>query len=146
MFGSVFAFALMFILKQAKVTKEQFKWLTITGVIMGFHWWTYFLSIQLSTVAIGLLTIYTYPVMAVFLEPFFFRTKISIKQAIGGFGILLGIFFLVPEFSLNNDITLGITIGLFSSFMFAMRSVLSRKHLNSRITSYNVCYTKLLRS
>ena len=39
------------------------------GALMGMHWWTYFVSMQVSTVAIGLISRSTAPVLTVFLEP-----------------------------------------------------------------------------
>ena len=38
--------------------------LIVLGIILAVHWTTFFYSIQLSTVAIGLLTFSTFPIFA----------------------------------------------------------------------------------
>lgn len=130
LFGTIIAFTLLFIIKKARVNKTDFKWLIISGLVMGLHWWTYFLSIQLSSVGVGILALFTYPIISVFLEPFFFKTKTAIKQVIGGLGIIGGIYFLIPEFSLTNNVTLGVVIGVASAFFFSLRNILTRKYLS----------------
>ena len=43
--------------------------LLLSGVLLAFHWVTFFASIQLSTVAIGLVTFSTCPVFVALFEP-----------------------------------------------------------------------------
>ncbi|MDT0648019.1 DMT family transporter, partial [Zunongwangia sp. F260] len=70
----------------------------IGGCLMGIHWVTYFHSLSLSSVAIGMLSIYTYPVITTFLEPLLLKTRFS-KMHLGlAVLVLFGIYFLVPEF------------------------------------------------
>lgn len=64
------------------------------------------------------------------LEPLFFKVKMTIKQVVGGFGIILGVFFLVPEFSLENEITIGVLLGVCSAALISVRNILTKKHLN----------------
>lgn len=52
------------------------------GIILAVHWTTFFQSIQMSTVAIGLLTFSTFPVFTTFLEPYFFKEKINVKDIV----------------------------------------------------------------
>ncbi len=150
LFGSAIAFALLAIMRKVRVTRIELIWLLITGCIMGFHWWTYFLSIKLSSVAIGILSLFTYPVISVFLESLFFKTKISQKQILGGFGILAGIYFLIPELTLQNDVTIGIAVGLLSAVLFSLRGILTRKHLTQVNTvttmGYHILFSFLILS
>ena len=150
LFGAVVAFSVLFMTSKSKVAKDKLKWLAITGCLMGLHWWTYFTSVQYSTVAIGILALFTYPIIVVILEPLFFKTKYSIKQVVGGAGIILGVYFLVPEFSLENKITIGVIIGVLSAVFFAIRNILTRKYLNSvpafTTMSYHVAFAFLVLS
>ena len=45
--------------------------LIASGVLLSFHWFAFFHSIQLSTVAVGVIGFSTYPVFVTFLEPLF---------------------------------------------------------------------------
>lgn len=129
LFGAGLAFSILLLKAKVSVSKNSFKWLAITGSLMGLHWWTYFMSVQYSTVGIGILSLFTYPIIVVLLEPLFFKTKYSLKQLVGAIGIILGVYFLVPEFSLENNTTLGVIIGVLSAIFFALRNILTRKKL-----------------
>ncbi|MGL1902954.1 MAG: DMT family transporter [Fibrobacterales bacterium] len=129
--GAIASLLILWSVKKLSVPTAQQKWIILTGTLMGFHWWTYFASIQYSTVAIGILSLFTYPLITVLLEPFFFKTPLSSRQIIGACGILAGVFFLVPEFSLENETTFGVLIGILSALFFSLRNMLTKKYLNS---------------
>ena len=53
-------------LKQAIPAKDR--WLMLGGgVLIAIHWVTYFVALQLSSVAIGMLSLFTYPVITAIL-------------------------------------------------------------------------------
>ena len=104
----------------------------LSGVLMGMHWVTYFYALQLSNVAIGMLSLFTYPVMTSFLEPIFLKTKFSKMHVLLGFLVLLGVYFLAPEFNTDNDDFLAILVGLFSALCYAIRNLL----VKTKITTY----------
>jgi len=52
------------------------KTLFFGGLLLGLHWITYFYSLRLSNVAIGMLSLFTYPAITAVLEPIFLKTKI----------------------------------------------------------------------
>lgn len=78
-FSSVFLLIIMLYFKENIKLKQQkhYFYLVIMGVILAIHWSTFLKSIQVSTVAIGLLTFSTFPVFVTFLEPFFSKKKLS---------------------------------------------------------------------
>ncbi len=49
----------------------------LSGFLMGVHWITYFYALQWSNVAIGMLSLFTYPVLTAFLEPLLLKTKLQ---------------------------------------------------------------------
>jgi drug/metabolite transporter (DMT)-like permease len=112
-----------------KIDKEDVVSIALSGIFMGVHWITYFYSLQLSNVAIGMLTIFTYPVMTVFLEPLLLKTKFQANQMILAVLVVIGIYFLVPEFSFENEYTLAVAFGLVSAFFYALRNILVKKHI-----------------
>lgn len=104
-------------------------WMIISGSLLGIHWWTFFLSIQLSSVPVGVLTLFTFPLMVALMEPYTLKVPVSIRQILGGIGIVGGVYFLMPEFSFDNSITRGVLIGLFSALLYAIRNLLTKKYL-----------------
>ena len=68
-----------------------------SGFLMALHWITYFFALQWSNVAIGMLSLFTYPIITVFLEPLFLPVKLQKRHLFLGILILFGIYFLVPS-------------------------------------------------
>lgn len=110
-------------------SKKDVKYLFLSGILLGAHWITYFYALHLSNVAIGLLSLFTYPVITALLEPLFFRIKLNKMHVFLGGIVLVGIYFLTPEFNLENNYTLGVLMGLISSVLYALRNIFTKKHL-----------------
>lgn len=99
------------------------------GFFLGIHWITYFYSLQLSNVAIAMLSLFTFPVITALLEPLFFKIKLDYWQILLGIIVLIGIYFLMPEFNFNNDYTKGVLVGVVSAFFYALRNIVLKKQL-----------------
>lgn len=100
---------------------------------MAAHWVTYFYALQLSNVAIGMLSIFTYPVMTALLEPILLKTKFQASQLLLAGIVLVGIFFLVPELDLSNNITQGVLMGLLSALVYSIRNII----LKTKVADFN---------
>jgi uncharacterized membrane protein len=85
---TVFAFgalllALFFLRKQIFFSDlREWLWLALSGSILGVHWIAFFQAIQVSTVAIGLLSFASYPLFTTLLEPLFFREPLRVRNVI----------------------------------------------------------------
>ncbi|MCB2296510.1 DMT family transporter [Clostridium tagluense] len=130
-FSSIFLFVVMlFLKKDIKLKKKKdYFYLTIMGLILAIHWSAFFKSIQVSTVAIGLLIFSTFPVFVTFLEPYFFKEKIVKRDIIIAIITLLGVTLVVPKFKLGDNLTQGVLWGVLSSFTYAILSMLNRKYV-----------------
>ena len=116
----------------------------ILGFFLGTHWVTYFHAMQVSSIAIGIISLYTYPVITVFLEPFFHGEKPHSKDIISALVVLLGIFFLVPELSIDNQTTQGVFWGVLSAFLFAMRNIIHGRYFRAYPARHALFYQTLL--
>ncbi|WP_224490248.1 DMT family transporter [Robertkochia flava] len=103
------------------------------GLFFGIHWVTYFYALQLSSVAVGMLSIYTYPVMTSLLEPLILKTPFKKVHLFLGLLVIGGIWFLVPEFDLDNRYFLAVLFGLCSAFFYALRNII----LKPQVKKYN---------
>lgn len=130
-FSSVFLLVLMLFLKKDIKLKQQkdYFYFAIMGLILAIHWSAFFKSIQVSTVAIGLLIFSTFPVFVTFLEPYFFKEKIVMKDIVIAIITLLGVALVVPKFQLGDNLTQGVLWGGLSSFTYAILSMLNRKYV-----------------
>ena len=99
-----------------------------SGFFMALHWITYFYALQWSNVATGMLSLFTYPIITVFLEPFFMPVKLQRRHILLGFMILVGIYLLVPVFNFENTSTQGLLLGLFSALAYSFRNLILKKY------------------
>ena len=98
------------------------------GVLMAAHWTSYFAAMQYAGVSVGMIALFTFPVITVLLEPLFERFKLAWQDIVSALVVLVGIYLIVPSPSLDNDTTLGVLIGVSSAFLYAFRNLLHRKH------------------
>jgi drug/metabolite transporter (DMT)-like permease len=96
------------------------------GVLLALHWTAFFQAINVSNVAIGLLSFSSFPLFTAILEPFLLHQRPSRIQIMAALLILPGIFLLVPSFTLQNQTTLGVMWGVLSGASFALLSVTNR--------------------
>ena len=113
------------------LSKKDLPSVIVSGVFMAGHWITYFYSLKLSNVALGILSLYTFPVITALLEPFFIKSKLSYIQVALTILILFGIYILIPEFNLKNDKFKGVLIGVFSAFLYALRNLILKRHIKN---------------
>lgn len=100
----------------------------LNAIFLGVHWITYFYALQLSNVALGMLSLFTYPVITALLEPLFFNVKLNMIHIVLGIIVLIGIYILAPDFDFESDYLKGIFMGLLSAVFYALRLLISKKH------------------
>lgn len=145
-FSSIFLFIVMIYLKKEIKLKQKkhYFYLIIMGVTLAIHWSTFFKSIQVSTVAIGLLTFSTFPVFVTFLEPYFFKEKIKISDIVSAIVTFLGVVLVIPKFELGNDLTQGVLWGIASGFTYAILSMLNRKYVKEYSSTVIAFYEQFI--
>ena len=124
----------------------------LLGIVVGIHWVTYFAGMQMAGVTVGIIAFFTYPVITVFLEPlltrFLGKNKVSSKpkqkDILIAFIVMVGIFLLIPEISLGNQVTLGIATGVLSAFFFALRNILHKNYFSHYSGPHTMLYQTLV--
>ncbi|UMB59495.1 DMT family transporter [Lutibacter sp. A80] len=114
--------------------------LLLSGFLLGGHWVTYFYALHLSNVAIGMLSLFTYPIITTLLEPLFFKIKLSKYQLLLGVMIVIGIYFLTPEMNFENNNTKGVLMGILSAFFYALRNIITKKNVHHYNASIVMLY------
>lgn len=113
-----------------KITNiKDWNTIVLSGLLFGAHWVTYFYALKLSNVAIGMLSLFTFPVITALLEPIFFKIKFNAIHILLGALVIVGIYFLTPEFNIDNNYTIGIFFGLTSSVFYALRNLILKKKI-----------------
>ena len=80
----------------------------------------------MSSVAIGTITFSTFPLFLTFLEPLIYREKISVRSIVSAIILLIGVIITIPEFSMENQVTIGIVWGMLSSLTYAIITLANR--------------------
>ncbi len=149
---TVFAFGALlmalFIIRKEIFFKNyrEWAWLMVSGTVLATHWIAFFQAIQVSTVAIGLLSFSSYPLFTTFLEPLFFREQLRSRNI---FAVLLVICGLALMTTSNNEdsnviisgsVVQGVLWGLASGLGFAVLTLLNRGHVRNHSPLLLTCW------
>ncbi|MBS3067128.1 EamA family transporter [Candidatus Micrarchaeota archaeon] len=141
-FATIALFTILKLSKQSLVikSKKELGYLVIMGIFFGIHMVAFFESVQISTVAIAMITIYTYPLFITFLEPLLSKEKLRGIDIILALVVLLGVILIVPNFEIANDTFKGVLWGLLAAFTFSVATVMNRKYVQSYSSSLIMFY------
>lgn len=140
-FASITLVLLLWFSKQSmKISpRKNYLYFIFLGLILAVHWVSFFKSIQISTVAVGLFSFATYPVFTTFLEPLLLKEKIVKMNISFSLFCVIGVFLIIPSFGLDNSTFVGVLWGLLSSITFAVLTILNRKltqHFSSLLIAF----------
>ena len=110
-------------------SRREGLFLVLQGILLAVHWLFFFHSIQVSTVAVGLISFSTFPMFTTLMEPFFFKERLRLKDILISLTVLAGTWLVVPSFDLSNDITKGAATGILAGFTFALLTILNRRNV-----------------
>lgn len=99
------------------------------GVLLAVHWITFFHAIQLSSVAVGLLTFATFPVFTAFLEPLMAGERVRGGDVALALVTFAGVALVIPRPDLASDLTRGALWGVVSGATFSVLSILNRRYV-----------------
>ena len=138
----------LLILRKKIIFSNYREWLRmiLCGIILAVHWIAFFKSIQVSTVAIGLLTFASYPLFTIFLEPIFFHEKLSKRNLSAILIVICGLVLMATSPSdksssiLSGSVVQGILWGLGGSLGFALLTLLNRGHVRHHSPLLLTCW------
>lgn len=128
-FASIALGSILILSKQnlKKLPAKYTIFLFFLGMLLAFHWICFFRSIQVSTVAVGLLSYSSFPLFTAILEPVFFRSRIVPSNVCFAIFCILGVFMIIPRFELTNLIFQGVLWGLVAGLTFSILTIINRK-------------------
>lgn len=108
--------------------------LLLCGVVLAAHWAAFFLSIQVSSVAVGLLAFSTFPLFTTLLEPVASGERLRPEDLGLAIVVGLGLVLVVPSFDVRDDAVQGALWGVLSAFLYAILSIASRSYASRHST------------
>ena len=131
--GTVFLLCLLLVIKRQHLSRESigrnFKFLVISGALIGFNWILLFEAYQYTTVATATLCYYMAPVLVIMASPFFFREKLTPLKAVCVTVALVGMVFvsgiLQSGFGGMQELR-GVLLGLSAALLYAIVVILNK--------------------
>ena len=120
--------------------RRDYAVVSLLGMMLATHWVFYFHAVQVSTVAVAIIALFTYPIITVLLEPLVFRTRIARADVLTALAVLFGIFLMIPGFSLGSSAGQGVMWGVASAALYAARNVFQKKYLTEVSSSAALLY------
>lgn len=119
------ALALYLLWKKQSFLPASADWGKIVWAAIGQagNWGFFFAAIKTGGMAVAVLALFVYPIITAFAEPLLTRQKVRGIEVAGGLLVLAGVFFVTPEPSLGNNITLGVAMGVISAVFLTVRNI-----------------------
>lgn len=115
------------------------------GLLLGIHWITFFYSMRISTVALGMTVLYTYPIITVFLEKLFFNKAIRLYDVLVAIAVLIGVGLMATAGDgLEGGNIEGVLVGLLSALCFAARNVTQQRYMRGYPAYLTIFYQVLV--
>src|SRR4051812_13855606 len=133
-----------------KLNGTDFLKIASIGCLSGMHWLCFYGSIKYSNVSIALTCLATTALLSAFIEPLFFRKRISLFEICLG---LLALFGIGLIYFSNLAFSTGIYIGLMGALFIVFASVLNKKYVTGyrpqtvtlyQITGAFICISALI--
>lgn len=105
----------------------------VAGGLLGAHWWSFFQSIRVSSVAVGTFAFASFPLFTMGMEALTGRRAPSGRDLLLGVGMLAGIGIMASQGGLKSANLPGIAFGLLSSLTFATLALMN----SSLVLSHN---------
>lgn len=128
------AAVLALVLKLRRESLRPHRWTDLPGLaalggLLALHWVIFFHAIQISSVAVGLLTFSTFPVFTAFLEPLLLADeRWSCGELAAALVALAGVAMVIPALDWDNTFTRGAFWGTIAGLTFAGLSVANRAY------------------
>lgn len=144
-FRTLFAAAGMYVFlhlskKSTRVSPADRITLLLTGLIVGIHWLTFFISGRIANVSVSLVGFATASFWTAFLDPLINRRKINLVEVFLGLFVLAGLLII---FGSEFNYSLGLIVGIASGLTCAIFAIINAR-LVARVDSYVITYYEMI--
>lgn len=141
--ASISLFIVLKLIKKPIQIKDRNQVLKVIGVgiIVVCHWLTFYKSIQVSTVSLGVLCLSTTTLHVSWLEPLVMKRKFSWLELLLGLLVIVGIAFVAGNIDASQHE--GIFWGLLSAFLAAFFSVFNARLNKDGIPSSSITFYEM---
>ncbi|MBN3795987.1 DMT family transporter [Burkholderia sp. Ac-20392] len=124
------ALALFFVARMSRIDlrvprQKQIPYAAI-GLLLGFHWYSFFYSIRLSGVSIGLLSFSSSPIFVILLAPLVNKSRLLIQDFLSIAAFSVGLILIINPSSIDQSKIVGALWGIGSGFSFAIAQIINK--------------------
>jgi drug/metabolite transporter (DMT)-like permease len=120
-------------------TKGKWKLLMTGGIVIALHWFTFFYSAKVSTIAISLVGLSTTSLWTSFIEPLWNKKRIQPLQVILGGVVILGLYLIfLYEFTHIWGLILSLICAIMGSIFSVLNGEFAKKYSPQIITFYEM--------
>lgn len=134
-------------LKKPLIAKrENWIFIILLGLVFAAHWLSYFYSIQLSTASIAAIGVSTFGAHLLLLGWFVHKQPPHWIEMLCVLLAFVGVYLVIPDFDLKQDMTLGLILGVISGFLYALLPLMHQKyrHINGERRTFGQFFVALL--
>lgn len=126
--------------RSPRVTVADMRALLLTGIIVGIHWLSFFLSGRIANVSVSLVGFATASFWTSLLEPLFTRTRVKPIEVFLGLFVLGG---LVIIFGSDFAYSTGLWVGILSGFTCAIFALINARLVN-RVDPFVITFYEMI--
>lgn len=117
--------------------------LVVTGVLLAIHWLAFFQAVKIGGVAVGTLGFACFPVFVALFESVFFKERLTRSEYLLFFLVTVGLILVTPAFTLRDNFTVGLLLGIVSGLVYAVIAMLNRLSA-THLPGMQVCWWQYL--
>ena len=120
-------------------TKGKWQLLATGGIVIALHWFTFFYSAKVSTIAISLVGLSTTSLWTSFIEPLWNKKRIQSLQVIMGIVVVFALYFIfLSEFNHIWGLLLSIICAILGAIFSVLNGQFAQKYPSQIITYYEM--------
>lgn len=103
-------------------TRKDVLFMIVSGLFFGGHLVTYFYAMQVSSIGIAVVSLFTFPMITTLVEPFIHKRKPELKHVLLSFLVVIGVLVIVSESEEGGSTIFGVLLGVASSFFIHLET------------------------
>lgn len=134
LFAAIILFFILLFSSPSKfkiMTRKDVLFMIVSGLFFGGHLVTYFYAMQVSSIGIAVVSLFTFPMITTLVEPFIHKRKPELKHVLLSFLVVIGVLVIVSESEEGGSTIFGVLLGVASSFFYSFRNLIVKYKLRA---------------
>ena len=108
-------------------SKRHLILIIFSGLFLTLHWTLFYKSVQISSVSVGVIAIFSYPLITSILEPLLTQSVFKIRMVLESIILLVSLYILSGHTINGESVYIGLILGIIAAFSFALRNIIIKE-------------------